>query len=113
MRSVALFPEPRPRTPRLQHASPTCGAAAPGRHGRGVVGLTSTGTWLSPAVAVWGQDCQPALEMGVGAQEAERLASGAERAGPCGSLSLSAGVRVDTQGPRLWQEAGGSPHTAP
>lgn len=54
--------------------------------------------------AVWGQDCQPALEMGVGAQEAERLASGAERAGPCGLLGLSAGVRVD---------AGGSPHTGP
>lgn len=51
--------------------------------------------------AVWGQDCQSALEMGVGAQEAERLASGAERAGPWGSLGLSAGVRVDTGGPWL------------
>lgn len=49
--------------------------------------------------AVWGQDCQSASEMGVGAQEAERLASGAERAGPWGSLGLSAGVRVDTGGP--------------
>lgn len=97
------FPEPRPRTLGLQCtspasgawcASPVCDAVAPGRHGGGVVGLASVGTWPSPAVAVWGQDCQPTLEMGVGAQEAECLASGAEWAGPCGSLGLSAGVRM-------------------
>lgn len=35
--SVALSPEPRPRTPRPQGASPVCDAAAPGHHGCGVV----------------------------------------------------------------------------
>lgn len=35
--SVALSPEPRPRTPRPQRASPVCDAAAPGHHGCGVV----------------------------------------------------------------------------
>ena len=102
LRSVAPCPEPRPRPLGLQCTSPAsgaccasrvCNAAAPGRHGGGV-GLASVGTWPSPAAAMWGQDCQPTLEMGVGAQEAERLASGAERAGPCGSLGLSAGVRM-------------------